>query len=67
MSSRREGPLRSWTGVKSKMMVTHLVAVGSAPPHMFINADHTHTLKTRRVGNEHAPAFVQDSGVGGIP
>lgn len=54
-------------GVKSKMTVTYLSPWASVAPHVLNNANHTHTLETRRVGNERASAFAQDSGVDGIP
>ena len=49
MSNSREGPLRSWTGVKSKMTVTSLVAVWGVAPHVFIHANDAHAFKPGRV------------------
>ena len=65
MSKSREGPLRSWTGVTSKMTVTILVPVGGVAPHVFINANDTHPLEPCWNIDHQARPFSQDSGVGG--
>lgn len=57
MSTSREGPLRSSVGVKSKMTVTILVAVGGVVPHVFIHADDTHAFDPGRIANERALAL----------
>ena len=67
ISRSREGPLRSRMGVRSKMTVTYLSPWGGVAPHVFIHANDTHPLETIRIIDEHALAFTQDSGVGGIP
>lgn len=36
-------------------------------PHVFINADDTHTFEPGWIVDEYALAFALDSGVGGIP
>ena len=45
MSKSREGPRRSRMGVRSKMTVTILVAVGGVSPYVFIHANDTHAFK----------------------
>ena len=67
ISNSREGPLRSWTGVTSKMTVTILVAVGGVAPHVFIHANDTHPLETIGIIDQQARPFSQDSSIGGIP
>ena len=49
MSKSREGPRRSRMGVKSKMTVTILVAVGGVAPHVFIHANDAHVFTPGRV------------------
>ena len=49
MSKSREGPRRSRMGVRSKMTVTILVAVGGVSPHVFIHANDTHAFTPGRV------------------
>ena len=44
MSRSREGPRRSRMGVRSKMTVTILVAVGGVSPYVFIHANDTHAF-----------------------
>ena len=65
MSRKRERPLRSWTGVTSKMTVTILVPVGGVAPHVFINANDTHPLKTCWIIDQQTRPFGQDSSVSG--
>ena len=45
MSKSREGALRSWTGVKSKMTVTYLSPSGGVAPYVLIHANNAHALK----------------------
>ena len=67
MSRKRERPLRSWTGVTSKMTVTILVPVGGVAPHVFIHANDAHAFKPGRVVDQQTRPFSQDSSVGSIP
>lgn len=67
MSKSREGPLRSWMGVTSKMTVTILVPIRGVAPHVFIHANDTHAFKPSWIIDQQARPFGQDSSVGGIP
>ena len=44
MSKSREGPLRSWTGVKSKMTVMIIAAAWGVVPHVFIHANDAYAV-----------------------
>lgn len=59
MSESREGPLRSWMGITSKMTVTIIAAAWGVVPHVLIHAGDTHPpLETIEITCEYALAFT---------
>ena len=67
MSNSREGPLRSWTGVTSKMTVTYVSPYGVWRHTCSSTPNDTHPLETCWIIDQQTRPFSQDNSVGSIP
>ncbi len=67
MSSSRDAPAPSATGVRSMMTVTCLSPCRVLSPHVLINAEDMHPVKTLRIVGQASVPFCQDGVARGVP